>query len=71
MNRPTKEQCLQIIEFYYQNACFVKKDHSALLPFYVYFNDPLPRDDIQFFFPKCNNNLHDMWFQQDGDTQHL
>ena len=40
MNRPTNEQRLQIIEFYYQNACFVKKVHRALLPFYDHFNRP-------------------------------
>ena len=40
MNRLTNEQRLQIIEFYYQNACSVKKVHSALLPFYVQFNRP-------------------------------
>ena len=31
---------LQIIEFYYQNACRVKKVHHALLPFYSQFNRP-------------------------------
>ena len=40
MNRLTNEQRLQIIEFYYQNACSVKKVHSALLPFYGQFNWP-------------------------------
>ena len=34
MNSLTNEQRLQIIEFYYQNACSVKKVHRALLPFY-------------------------------------
>ena len=34
------EQRLQIAEFYYQNACSVKKVHSALLPFYAQFNRP-------------------------------
>ena len=38
MNRLTNEQRLQIIEFYYQNACSVKKVHRALLPFYGQFN---------------------------------
>ena len=38
MNRLTNDQRLQIIEFYYQNACSVKKIHSALLPFYGQFN---------------------------------
>ena len=40
MNRLTNEQRLQIIEFYYQNACSVKKVHRALLPFYGQFNRP-------------------------------
>ena len=31
---------MQIIEFYYQNACSVKKVHQALLPFYGQFNLP-------------------------------
>ena len=34
------QQRLQIIEFYYQNACSVKKVHCALLPFYGQFNRP-------------------------------
>ena len=37
-NRLTNEQRLQIIEFYYQNTCFVKKVHRTLLPFYGQFN---------------------------------
>ena len=40
MNRPTNEQRLPIIEFYYQNACSVKKVHRSLLPFYGQFNRP-------------------------------
>ena len=40
MNRLTYEQCLQIIEFYYQNASSVKKVKRALLPFYGQFNRP-------------------------------
>ena len=40
MNRLTNEQRLQIIEFYYQNACSAKKVHRALLPFYGQFNRP-------------------------------
>ena len=40
MNRLTNEQRLQIIEFYYQNACCVKKVQRALLPFYGQFNRP-------------------------------
>ena len=40
MNRLTNEQCLQIIEFYHQNACYVKKVHRALLLFYDQFNRP-------------------------------
>ena len=31
---------LRIIEFYYQNACSVKKVHCALFPFYAQFNRP-------------------------------
>ena len=31
---------MQIIEFYYQNACSVKKVPRALLPFYGQFNRP-------------------------------
>ena len=38
MNRLTNEQCMQIIEFCYQNACSVKKVHRALLQFYGQFN---------------------------------
>ena len=38
MNRLTNEQHLQIVEFYYQNACSVKKVHRTLLPFYSQFN---------------------------------
>ena len=38
MNRLTNEKRLQIIKFYYQNACSVKKVHSALLPIYGQFN---------------------------------
>ena len=37
MNRLANEQRLQIIEFYYQNACSVKKVHRSLLPFYGQF----------------------------------
>ena len=40
MNRLTSEQRLQIIEFYYQNVCSVKKVHRALLPLYGQFNRP-------------------------------
>ena len=40
MNRLTNEKRLQIIEFYYQNACSVKENHRALLPFYGQFNRP-------------------------------
>ena len=40
MNRFTNEQRLQIIEFYYQNACSIEKVHSALIPFYGQFNRP-------------------------------
>ena len=40
MNHLTNEQRLQIIEFYYQNACSAKKVHRALLPFYGQFNQP-------------------------------
>ena len=39
-NRLTNEQRLQIIEFYNQNACSVKKVHRAHLPFYGQFNRP-------------------------------
>ena len=38
MNRLINEQRFQITEFYYQNACSVKKIHRALLPFYSQFN---------------------------------
>ena len=38
MNRLADQQCLQIIEFYYQNACSVKKVHRKLFPFYGQFN---------------------------------
>ena len=37
-NHVTNEQGWQIIEFYYQNACSVKKVHRALPPFYGQFN---------------------------------
>ena len=40
MNRLTNEQRLQVIEFYYQNACSVEKVHRALLPIYGQFNRP-------------------------------
>ena len=40
MNRLTNEQRLQIMEFYYQNACSFKKVNHALLPFYAQFNRP-------------------------------
>ena len=40
MNRPTNEQRLLIIEFYYQNVCSIKKVQRALLPFYGHFNRP-------------------------------
>ena len=40
MNRLTNEQRLQIIEYYYQNACSIKKVHRALFPFYGQFNRP-------------------------------
>ena len=40
INRLINEQRLQIIEFYYQNACSVKKVHRAFLPFYGQFNRP-------------------------------
>ena len=38
MNRLTNEQHMQIIEFYYQNACSVKKVNRTFLPFYHQFN---------------------------------
>ena len=31
---------MQIIEFYYHNACSVEKVHRALIPFYGEFNRP-------------------------------
>ena len=37
INRLTSEKRMQITEFYYQNACSVKKVHCALLPFYSQF----------------------------------
>lgn len=40
MNRLTNEQRLQIIEFYYQNSCSVKRVHRALLPIYGQFDRP-------------------------------
>ena len=40
MKHLTNEQRLQIIEFYYQNACSVKKVHRTLLSFYDQFNRP-------------------------------
>ena len=40
MNRLPNKQCLQIFEFYYQNACSVKKVHRALLPVYGQFSPP-------------------------------
>ena len=40
MNRLANEQRLQIVEFYYQNACSVKKVNRAFLPFYSQFNRP-------------------------------
>ena len=40
MNRLTNEERLQIIEFYYQNACSDKKFYRALFPFYGQFNRP-------------------------------
>ena len=41
MNRFTNVQRLKIIEFYYQNACSVKKVHRALLPLYGQFRRPI------------------------------
>ncbi|CAH2000968.1 unnamed protein product [Acanthoscelides obtectus] len=38
--RLTNEQPLQIIEFYYQNSCSVKRVHRALLPIYGQFGRP-------------------------------
>ena len=65
MNRLTNEQRLQIIEFYYQNACSVKRVHRALLPIYGQFGRPI------FFLPKMEElDIPDMWFQQDGATCH-
>ena len=52
MNRLKNQQRLQIIEFYYQNACSAKKDHHALLPFHVQFNrhtEPAIRDIVTKF----------------------
>ena len=40
LNRLTNEQRLQIIEFYYENACSVKKFHRVLFPFYDQFSRP-------------------------------
>ncbi|CAH1994731.1 unnamed protein product [Acanthoscelides obtectus] len=40
MNRLTNEQRWQIIEFYYQNSCSVKRVHRALLPIYGQFGRP-------------------------------
>ena len=40
VNRLRNQKRLQIIEFYYQNACFVKKVCRTLLPFYSQFNRP-------------------------------
>ena len=38
MNRRTNEQRLQIIGFYYQNACSVMKVHHAVFPIHGQFN---------------------------------
>ncbi|XP_054744546.1 uncharacterized protein LOC129248965 [Anastrepha obliqua] len=40
MNSLTNKQRLQIIAFYYKNACSVKKVYRGLLPFYGQFNRP-------------------------------
>ena len=40
MNSFTNVECLQIIDFYYQKSCSVKKVHRALLPFCGHFNRP-------------------------------
>ena len=46
---------MQIIEFYNQNACSVKKIHRTLLP--------------TFFLPKMQElDLYDIWLEQDGGT---
>ena len=56
MNRLTNEQSLQIVEFYYQNACSVRKVHSALVPFYGQFNWPATvRWYPTFYCSKCNS----------------
>ena len=72
MNRITNEQRIQIIEFYYQNACSVKIVHCALLPFYDQFNRPATvRLYRTFSLPKMQElDLHEMWFLQDGGTCH-
>ena len=51
MNRLTTEQRLHIIEFYYQNACSIKKVHHALLPFCGQFN----RSTTVILSPKCKS----------------
>ena len=51
MNRLTKEQRLQIIEFYYQNACFLKKVYRVLFQFYGQLNRP-PGAPIQAIVTK-------------------
>ena len=40
LNRFTNEHGLQIIQFFYQNACSVKKVHRGLLSFYGQLNRP-------------------------------
>ena len=40
MNPLTNDQRLQIIKFYYQNACSVKKVNRAFIPFYGQLNRP-------------------------------
>ena len=52
MNRHTNKQCKQIIAFYYQIACFVKKVHRELLLFYGEFNRPTGAVIMTKFRPK-------------------
>ena len=52
INRLTNEQRLQIIEFYYQIACSIKKVHRTLFHFMVSLFDSLIRAIVTIFRTK-------------------
>ena len=56
MERPTPQQCLQIVQLYYEKGCSVKSVHRTLRPIYGVHNRPTERT-IRHTIGKLENNL--------------